>query len=674
MPADFATIQAALNAASNGDVVLVQPGLYIENITWPETHGVQLISAGDSSNTTIDGNNTDRVIYFPAGNYYDSTTIVRGFKITNGHIESSYSLGGGIALYDADPLLIELNITGNKITSTSWAYGGGVYCSNSSPNMRYVQIAKNKINSSGWAYGGGIYCTDSNPQMRYVQISSNESQGGSTFGGGIYCTNSNPQMEFVQISNNVSHGVRAHGGGMYCTDNTSPVLSNVVISSNQLNSNAWCSGGGIYCTYSSSPMLSNVTISSNRLNSNRWCSGGGMYCNDNSSPTLVNVFITSNILGDSASSYSGGGIYCDNNSSPILINVLIALQVMANSGNSYSGGAIFCRDSSNISLTNVTMTENKREGGSSITGSGICCVNSSANISNTISWNDNSLHEIYLSPSASLTANHSNIRGGWSGIENINSDPLFISDTNFNLQLVSPCVNTGTLVNSPRTDIENNHRPINIKPDIGAYEVQNCSSTTANISVTACETYTLPSGNAIHDSSGVYLDTILNVSGCDSILTIDLTINLILDRPISTHSQSACPSYTSPSGNNTWNSSGTYMDTIPMASGCDSIIRIELEITSECDSSYCLPFVPNVITPNSDGINDCFEITNHCSDEGFQAIVFNRWGQAIWTSTNSGICWDGHINGQIASEGIYYYRLTIAKKSFMGSFSLFHSK
>ena len=62
VPADSATIQSAINGAINGDTVLVQPGTYPENIIWPDVNGIKLISAGDSSNTIIDGGANGSVI------------------------------------------------------------------------------------------------------------------------------------------------------------------------------------------------------------------------------------------------------------------------------------------------------------------------------------------------------------------------------------------------------------------------------------------------------------------------------------------------------------------------------------------------------------------------------------------------------------------------------------
>tara|TARA_R110001592_G_scaffold230364_1_gene487193 strand:+ start:5005 stop:7788 length:2784 start_codon:yes stop_codon:yes gene_type:complete len=54
----------------------------------------------------------------------------------------------------------------------------------------------------------------------------------------------------------------------------------------------------------------------------------------------------------------------------------------------------------------------------------------------------------------------------------------------------------------------------------------NIGQATANsISPTACNTYTSPSGNYVWDASGIYMDTIPNISGCDSVITVNLTID-----------------------------------------------------------------------------------------------------------------------------------------------------
>jgi uncharacterized repeat protein (TIGR03803 family) len=99
-------------------------------------------------------------------------------------------------------------------------------------------------------------------------------------------------------------------------------------------------------------------------------------------------------------------------------------------------------------------------------------------------------------------------------------------------------------------------------------------SSLSTINATICNKYTSPSGK-VWSISGEYKDTIPNSIGCDSIITINLTVN---NSTSSTIQPKACHSYTSPSGRYSWKQSGTYIDTIPNAFGCDSIITIELNV------------------------------------------------------------------------------------------------
>ncbi len=97
--------------------------------------------------------------------------------------------------------------------------------------------------------------------------------------------------------------------------------------------------------------------------------------------------------------------------------------------------------------------------------------------------------------------------------------------------------------------------------------------TASMISEFTCDTYTSPSGK-IWTTSGTYLDTIVNSSGCDSIISIYLTVGYSTSSYIN---EVVCDSYTSPGGN-TWTSSNTYTDIIQNSAGCDSIINIDLTI------------------------------------------------------------------------------------------------
>jgi gliding motility-associated-like protein len=71
-----------------------------------------------------------------------------------------------------------------------------------------------------------------------------------------------------------------------------------------------------------------------------------------------------------------------------------------------------------------------------------------------------------------------------------------------------------------------------------------------------------------------------------------------------------------------------------------------------------LPFeFPNVITPNSDGANDVFEIKNLPEDT--ELIILNRWGNAVFSSTNYQNNWDGkNTLGIELVDGVYTYKFT----------------
>ncbi len=103
-----------------------------------------------------------------------------------------------------------------------------------------------------------------------------------------------------------------------------------------------------------------------------------------------------------------------------------------------------------------------------------------------------------------------------------------------------------------------------------------------NVTVSSCNSYTVPSGNETYTSSGIYFDTIPNASGDDSILQIDVTI---LTPSVSSILASSCLNYTSPSGNYLWNLSGIYSDTLTSATGCDSVLTIDLTIWQPSNTS-----------------------------------------------------------------------------------------
>ncbi len=116
--------------------------------------------------------------------------------------------------------------------------------------------------------------------------------------------------------------------------------------------------------------------------------------------------------------------------------------------------------------------------------------------------------------------------------------------------------------------------------------VKEISST--QIDTAACYAYKSPSGK-IFNTPGTYTDTLVNTLGCDSLITINLSFNPSTKSEIS---RMACTSYTAPSGM-TYTKSGVYTDVIPNINGCDSIITLKLTITdgnSSINDSACVSY------------------------------------------------------------------------------------
>jgi len=126
-------------------------------------------------------------------------------------------------------------------------------------------------------------------------------------------------------------------------------------------------------------------------------------------------------------------------------------------------------------------------------------------------------------------------------------------------------------------------------------------NSTATISPIVCGSYTSPSGNYTWVTSNTYTDTITNTAGCDSVITIILTVNT---STANTLNEVACDSYTL--NTTTYTSSGVYTQVLTNAAGCDSTITLNLEITPTPnsptvtgDSSYCVGDVMIAMTSTS---------------------------------------------------------------------------
>jgi gliding motility-associated-like protein len=97
---------------------------------------------------------------------------------------------------------------------------------------------------------------------------------------------------------------------------------------------------------------------------------------------------------------------------------------------------------------------------------------------------------------------------------------------------------------------------------------------------------------------------------------------------------------------------------INTACGTDTLFKT-LTITN-CDSieKECKLFFPNAFTPNGDGINDKFYPLTICTFEKYEFLIYNRWGELIFQTSNQTDKWDGKYKGSDCPDGIYVYKIT----------------
>ena len=106
--------------------------------------------------------------------------------------------------------------------------------------------------------------------------------------------------------------------------------------------------------------------------------------------------------------------------------------------------------------------------------------------------------------------------------------------------------------------------------------------TTATETAVACNSYTWALDGNTYTNSGLYTTTLVNAAGCDSIVTLDLTINTNLS---SNQDITACTAYIWPADGNTYNTTGTYTALLTSAAGCDSLVTLNLTMSTSAQSS-----------------------------------------------------------------------------------------
>ena len=367
VPYDYATIQAAINASTTGDVVCVGSGSYAENIDL-DGRAVTVEGTDGSDWTTIEGDGTGPVVTINSGEGLD--TVLSGFTITGG----AAAAGAGVYVVSASPTLSNLYITGNTCsastcrgtglylsvsnavvdevsasgntaTVTSLASGIGAYFGNTNATVTDSQFDGNMVTCAANVYGTGLTVYDDNggtPTFSNVTVDENittltSSSAGNQYGS-MYVYNTGASFDEISVSANEGYdGYNVWSSGVteyYSTANwtharvdgniadtyyvdavglrlmySASDWTNATIAGNRAIATYTALASGVFVDRGSAAVFTNVDVVKNEVDGSGtasvWTSGFGEYRNG-STITLRNVNVSGNSVGSGTTIYSGG--------------------------------------------------------------------------------------------------------------------------------------------------------------------------------------------------------------------------------------------------------------------------------------------------------------------------------------------------------------------------------
>ena len=219
-------------------------------------------------------------------------------------------------------------------------------------------------------------------------------------------------------------------------------------------------------------------------------------------------------------------------------------------------------------------------------------------------------------------------------------------------------------------------------------------SVTAFVEATACDSFVWH-GRTFYESTDTATFRTNSVSGCDSVVTLHLIVNptveTVVHGEVIEGEEYIGNGFVVPADEtvNVPDYHLSLQNTLVSVSGCDSVVTLELDIIvpptppdppdppdppeppqpeppqpqpSEPEMLLSVMQLPNAITPsNSDGLNDFFGLPEEYIDKigECEIIIFNRWGETVFYSDDKHFRWYGDYKGKVCKEQVFGYKMRL---------------
>lgn len=402
VPADYATIQAAINAAAPGDTVLVADGVFAGAGNRELDFGgkaITLRSANGAAACVIDigGSSGEPHRAFHFHNGETAASVVEGFTVRNGWMSR-----GGAVLCEAGsaPSFVGCVFEHNTAQHTVIDDGGGaVYADASSPSFSDCRFDANRAVDSLFYLGGGAVQTQSG---------------------------SNPTFNACVFSNNVASGDEAGGGAVYVNIGSHPTFDGCAFIGNEAD---WDTA--ISC-------VASLTARDCRFEDNVANIGSGA-CGHFGDPYGSGhaEYVRCSFIGNSALGNTGGAL----NVQFAGMSVAFFNCVFGDNYTSSPGGGVWVSDSAQAAFSDCTFSRNTASAGGAL----VVRNSASVTVDNSILWG-NTPNQITWT-GGTLTVSYCDVEVGWPlGVGNMNADPQFVDAAADNYRLLpgSPCIDAGS--------------------------------------------------------------------------------------------------------------------------------------------------------------------------------------------------------------------------------------